>query len=69
MWFDTLLPSLNKNDMNNFREESKKVETCPVCSEIGKMDPQNLPKTEGKTHIVNFICPNNHRFSKSIDLK
>jgi hypothetical protein len=55
--------------MNNFREESKKLETCPVCGEIGKLDPQNLPKMEGRKQIVNFICSNNHRFSKSLDLK
>lgn len=47
------------------------IETCSVCGEKGTLiPPPEIIKENGrKFQIVKFKCPNNHEFTRKIELK
>lgn len=51
---------------NNPNQNYPQVEKCPSCSLYGDFIPP--PKVNGRKLILTFKCPNEHLFTKEIDL-
>lgn len=53
----------------NITKQKFENQECPTCGENGKFNPPPLEDKKRRKLIIDFVCPNGHKFSTELDLK